>query len=477
MRRFARFFKYAVGFLFFLVMCRWQCRPKEKVIVRFIPVTVKMDTARKFDEESHLPFEEMLETEVTYGVATPTLAPTTVTPTSTEATSTTVSQTLTTFSLDTLFSNTDRTTNAIEAPTKVAGSDDAVSRVHVLILASFRGGSTFIGELFNANKDFFYSYEPGRTLIKCMKKFDQPFSLFRPKHIEMLDNIFRCNFTSDVMQCYASDLARSPLEKRTREVSALDQATLCSGRWPELIPQSKQCAVVQPKVLTDLCSEHKHTVIKSIRLYDLNDVVALVRDPSLNLKVIHIIRDPRGKAPSWMERRLVSKPNYTVTDLTGKVLESMTAYCQNALENLLVGLSMPNWLKDRYKAVRYEDVAMRPYEMTQEIYRFVGLPVPNTVLQWVHNNTNNTAGGPFSTTRNSAEAAMAWKQTLSPDAIQKIEETYPCKEMMAIAGYRPVFDVKELEDSNVTFLDTFPPQYVPNLKYREDQFHPLFWVP
>ncbi|XP_077990534.1 carbohydrate sulfotransferase 1-like [Glandiceps talaboti] len=433
-------------------MCRMICREPERIVVRYIPMTVKVADLMKSEQNENA--DERLDTLVAH-VRTP-------------------------IAMD---GNTTLSTgkehSAVEGVTNSAFFEENIfdKKVHVLILASFRGGSTFVGELFNANDDFFYSYEPGRTLLKCMQMSNLPYSLVRPKHVEMLNDIFRCNFTSDLMRCYASDLAKSPLRKRTREIPLLTPSILCSDRWPQFIPPSKQCATVKTDILHDLCRERKHVVIKSIRLYDLNDIVTLLHDPSLNVKVIHVIRDPRGKAPSWMERRLVSKSNYTLADLKEKVIVNMKRYCGYALDNLLIGLAMRNWLKNRYKAVKYEDIALNPLEMTQDIYNFVGLPVPDSVVSWVQNNTKYNDGGPFDTTRNSAEAALAWKRTLSPDAIERIQELSPCKEFMLIAGYMPVYSMGELNDKNNTFLDSFPTQYIPNLKYKEDQYSSLFWTP
>nr|XP_006817631.1 PREDICTED: carbohydrate sulfotransferase 1-like [Saccoglossus kowalevskii] len=351
-------------------------------------------------------------------------------------------------------------------------------KVHAILMGSFRGGSSFVAELFNSNSDFFYSYEPGRTLVTCMRKFDEPFSLYRPRHIQMIENIFRCNFTYDVMECYASDLETSNWRKRTREIPLLTTKNLCSEEWKNKYGSYVNgCAIINTDMLTDLCQQRKHVIIKSIRLYDLNDVMALMRDPTLNVHVIHLIRDPRGKAPSWMDRRVVQKEHYDTDDLTDEFVGNMSKYCEVALENLIVGLSMTDVFRDRYKAVRYEDVALSPHEMASDIYDFLNLPMPDNVTKWIDRNTKSYAGGPFDTSRDSAKAALSWKQTLSPDAIQRIEEIPPCREFMAIAGYRPVFELEELLDENNTFLDYFPPGYIPNLGFKQESYKHIYWTP
>ncbi|ELT94994.1 hypothetical protein CAPTEDRAFT_141594 [Capitella teleta] len=93
------------------------------------------------------------------------------------------------------------------------------------------------------------------------------------------------------------------------------------------------------------------------------------------------------------------------------------------------------YLQKRIKIVRYEDLARDPAGIAVDIYRFLGVEMPQRVLKWI---SRNTAGGAldrsmFSTTRNSSAVAERWKQNLPHE--HKLSSTKICKNTLIMLGY------------------------------------------
>ncbi|KAL0157409.1 hypothetical protein M9458_048655, partial [Cirrhinus mrigala] len=57
------------------------------------------------------------------------------------------------------------------------------------------------------------------------------------------------------------------------------------------------------KLLEEECLKYNTIVIKGVRVLDVNVLAPLMEDPSLDLKVYHLVRDPRAMANSRIKLR------------------------------------------------------------------------------------------------------------------------------------------------------------------------------
>lgn len=71
------------------------------------------------------------------------------------------------------------------------------------------------------------------------------------------------------------------------------------------------------------------------------------------------------------------------------------------------------------RAVRYEDLSLSPFEVTQDILQFYGLPFDEKVSEFLETHTKANVGGVSSTFRDSKSAPFHWAKELSFNEVIK----------------------------------------------------------
>ena len=130
--------------------------------------------------------------------------------------------------------------------------------------------------------------------------------------------------------------------------------------------------------------------------------------------------------------------------------------CDNFRASALMGLQSP-WLRDRYMLLRYEDLARYPELKAEEMFRFAGMPFSAQAREWIANNTQAAPKDrdPYSTQRDSDEAADKWRASLPLGLAQVVQKV--CGPAMELFGYSFVHDAKTLANRSISLLD--PPYY------------------
>lgn len=147
---------------------------------------------------------------------------------------------------------------------------------------------------------------------------------------------------------------------------------------------------------------------------------ALRRDPDLDLRVLHLVRDSRGVAHSWSKAG-IRKPQSTDGDTMGTYPPRRLAVLWAALqlECSLLGVLAP------YAArVRYEDLVARPRPTLEAALVDLGLPAPASALAHVGERSvdlapsHGVAGSRsrFTAGRIELELDDAWRSALRPGA-------------------------------------------------------------
>ncbi|NWR75886.1 CHST2 sulfotransferase, partial [Centropus unirufus] len=198
-----------------------------------------------------------------------------------------------------------------------------------------------------------------------------------------------------------------------------------------------------------------------------------LRDPALDLKVIHLVRDPRAVASSRLRSRhgLIRESLQVVRSRDPRraapseprarrepgpdyhALGAMEVICSSTAQALRTALRAPAWLRGRYLAVRYEDLVAEPVRTLRQVYGFVNLAVSADMERFALNMTSGRgySSKPFVVSaRNASQALSAWRAALSFQQVKQVEEF--CHQPMALLGYERVGSPEELRDLSRTLL-------------------------
>ncbi|XP_071482152.1 carbohydrate sulfotransferase 1-like [Diadema antillarum] len=337
----------------------------------------------------------------------------------------------------------------------------------VVILAQMRTGSSVVGQIFNQNRDFFYLYEPLHIRNDWLAEGRSNADIEKAMS-EVLRNISRCKFSPEFIRRFGAWGGRT----KSRALMPLCRA-------------KEDCMNLSPAVVEQIClSFNKRMAIKLIR-GDIEQLKPLVENDGVNVKIVHLVRDPRGTANSRLEYNIVKNkerrgadkkqmPRLSVSSRNGNVFfnlepsrksvfeeqvaPGLPVLCRWMCSTLRTAQSKPAWLEGRYKLVRYEDFADRPVNVTRDIYEFLKVPPPSEVLEWVWSNTvddeqdDELSRKPlFKMHKNASATASKWRLNLQPSEADYVQSV--CAEAMRLFGYRQLAPSEIIFDTSLSLVE------------------------
>ncbi|XP_062245032.1 carbohydrate sulfotransferase 1-like [Platichthys flesus] len=366
--------------------------------------------------------------------------------------------------------------NTPSSPNSSLPMYDVNKRTHILILATTRSGSSFVGQLFNQHPEVFYLFEPlfhvqsallprlvqSRNLAERRVMIGAARDLLRSLyhcHLISLENYIRprpSNHSTDKL--FRRGASRSLCSPPACEVPlGPDEQSLVLTDEGEC---GKRCGPLNVSLAADACRGKRHIAIKTVRIPQISDLRALIEDPRLNLKVVQLVRDPRGILASRVETFRDTYRLWRLWRATGRRphnldLGQINTVCEDFLRSLSMGLAKPAWLRGRYMLLRYEDIARFPVQKTRELYSFLGMVLDQSVEDWIINNTRGSSDllsrHKFTTVRDSAANAENWRVKLSFDMVVYTQTV--CQPVLDILGYKKVFHPKELRNFSHSLVE------------------------
>lgn len=275
-----------------------------------------------------------------------------------------------------------------------------------VIITTWRSGSTFLGDILNALPANFYHYEP-------LLNYDIVQIRGEPKAtaaVRNLRQLLTCNYTA--MDAY--------LEYGQTHNFLFNHNTRL-WQYCRLYPQ----LCWTPSFLRAFCQLFPLQSMKVVRLR-LALTQPILDDPQLaNVRLVLLIRDPRGTLQSRKHRDWCpGQPD----------CDDPRALCADMEADYYAARTMLRDYPDRVKVVRYEDLSLDPYAMTQSILAFYGLPFDAAVEEFLDSHTRSDIGGVSSTFRDSKSAPFHWINDLSYHEIERIQAS--CAVAMRLWGYR-----------------------------------------
>lgn len=286
-----------------------------------------------------------------------------------------------------------------------------------IIISTWRSGSTFLGDVLNAHPANYYHYEP------------------------LLDY--------DIVQIRGAPLAHTALQT-LRELLNCTYANLehyleygqdhnwlfthNTRLWERCIMHPQICWM--PEFLTPFCRLFPFQSMKVVRLR-LSLAEELLADPNLNLRVILLVRDPRGIMQSRRHRDWC--PGRPDCWDPGRL-------CSDLLADYSAAIRLARLYPTRFRAVRYEDISLQPYTEVEDLFAFLGLSFHARVKQFLDTHTKTDAGGVSSTFRNSKAAPFHWRKDLSHKEVRAIQKA--CRPAMKAWCYAHALNATHQKDFN-----------------------------
>nr|XP_024216815.1 carbohydrate sulfotransferase 4 isoform X2 [Halyomorpha halys] len=273
-----------------------------------------------------------------------------------------------------------------------------------VIIATWRSGSTFLGDILNSVPGNFYHYEPlldhGIVQVRGPPRSKESLRYIR--------NLLNCNYTDmDKYLSYGQDHTWLFTHNNRLWEKCTEYPHLC---W-------------LPIFLNRFCSLFPFQSMKLVRLR-LKLAEELLADEKLGVKVVLVVRDPRGTMQSRRHRDWCpGNPD----------CDDPTLLCADLVADYSAAHNFIKKYPKTFKIVRYEDFSLDPYKGTEDLFKFLGINFGPEVKRFLDTHTKSNAGGVSSTFRNSKSAPFHWRMDLSFSEVQNIQRK--CSSAMDLWGY------------------------------------------
>nr|XP_019938507.1 PREDICTED: carbohydrate sulfotransferase 3 [Paralichthys olivaceus] len=338
---------------------------------------------------------------------------------------------------------------------------------HILLLATTRTGSSFVGEFFNQQGDnMFYLFEP-LWHVEKMLTLDTGgtnATASAKAYRDVLQQLLLCDFS--LLESFIDPLPVNHITTalfRRESSSSLCEESVCSpfvkGVFERYHCRTRRCGPLNLTMASLSCIQKEHRAIKSVRVRQLETLRPLAEDPRLDVKFIQLVRDPRAVLASRMVAFAAKYKNWKEWAAGGDVpidddeVRKLKGNCDNIRMSAEIGLRRPQWLHGRYMLVRYEDIARFPMRKAAEMYRFAGIPFTPQVKSWILKNTqaSKDKSGVYSTQKNSSEQVEKWRFSLPFKIAQVVQKV--CGPTLKLFGYKFVSSEDMLTEKSVSLIE------------------------
>lgn len=326
----------------------------------------------------------------------------------------------------------------------------------IILVTSYRSGSTFLGKLFDENPAVQY--------------------IFEPLHNGPLRQFYEGGKLAGAAERYSErELAMLYLQQIMHNCTAF-ASSFYFERWKWcgntaenlLIHGTSDCpSYHEPSVIATICNHRPTSVLKVIRLRQLSDLLLIRHIKDADVQIVHSTRHPVGVMSSrvqgntwftWNQRTIIEGGMGEIPparDRLTRIAWEVYNYCHEAGEVRRL-LAREPWLRGRYIRVTHQQLSLDPVRTAQRIYKHVGLDLTADLLEFIRNTTSgqvaeeqslNNDQDQLITSRVSRDILFKWRDLdrLRPDHMRAIEAV--CSELLT--------DTRE----EVSF-DTFRPEHL-----------------
>ncbi|KAL4706820.1 hypothetical protein ACJJTC_010054 [Scirpophaga incertulas] len=293
-----------------------------------------------------------------------------------------------------------------------------------LIVTTWRSGSTFLGELVNAFPANYYHYEP-LLLYEIIQIRGPPYA---DKALRYMKNFMKCNHEG--MEDYF-EFGKTHLHQFSHNTRLWDQC------------KYKKELCFDPDFTSKICNLFPFQSMKVVRVR-LRLIEELLADKSLNLKVVVLVRDPRGVLQS-RQHRAFCQPSADCW--------SPEFVCADMISDYVAASRLMAKYPNRLTTLRYEELALNPNATTHKLFKFLRLSVTTSVEEFLQTHTQVDVAGVSSTFRISRDVPFKWTTSLYFNYVDEVQRA--CAEAMELWGYRKVHNASEMASKDFNPLQPY----------------------
>ena len=332
-------------------------------------------------------------------------------------------------------SETKNTSRNFEYASKLKFKDPARRKV-ILILAQGRSGTSLLGDLFDRDVNAFYMFEP-LLVIERLNRIIH-FELQDESATKFYNNESKALLTS-LMTCHPN----AAFQKYMKNYDDYGSRTRTSAFWrkPFCKKYAKNCRRMEGSLVEILCRNlTNYTVMKELEFripgWNMKILIELANSLGVELKVIHLVRDPRAYLSSQMKLRWF----FDHTNITTRKTDQYTnSRCKETLNFIKEIERNKEQYKDklRYFLIRYEDLVDSPQIYLKKLADFTETDLYNRSTSWFQAQTNKKGNGYANRYQNGPRNAKlvrnAWKKHIRSTLMYAIRKH--CSKLMKRLGY------------------------------------------
>ncbi|XP_069096659.1 carbohydrate sulfotransferase 3 [Pleurodeles waltl] len=338
-------------------------------------------------------------------------------------------------------------------------------RRHILLMATTRTGSSFVGEFFNQQGNIFYLFEPLWHIERTVS-FDTGGANAVGSAVvyrDVLQQLLLCNL--DLLENFIIPSPENHITTsmfRRASSKSLCEDPVCTPFVKRVFEKyhckNRRCGPLNITLAMESCMRKEHVAVKAVRIRQLEFLRSLVEDPRLDMRIIQLVRDPRAVLASRMVAFAGKYETWKKWALEGAApiredeVQKLRGNCESIRMSAELGLRQPAWLQGRYMLIRYEDIAKNPLQKAKEMYNFAGITLTPEVEDWIIKNTQASpdSNGIYSTQKNSSVQFEKWRFNIPFKLAQVVQNV--CEPAMNLFGYKLAYDPETLTNRSISLL-------------------------
>ena len=275
--------------------------------------------------------------------------------------------------------------------------EEGATPLRILLVSTWRSGSTFLGQVLQQHPGVFQHYEPFSYMgVRQIRSGTDAF-----QSQQLLHRLLECRFKGQDQ--YLNYTRHNPIDMSGHNKRIWNPCNF--NNFLDVCSNSS--------FLTESCNMFPIQLVKTVRLR-LNLTQLFLGENRLNAKVVFLVRDPRATMNSRLSSVSWCSKSHDCS--------SPEVLCSDLKEDLKVSAAFELLFPKSFIRIRYEDLANEPHKTIQHLLDFLGMEYTEELAKFVQSHTQSEVEAPWSVARKSAARVDRWKESLAPEVVDEIEK-------------------------------------------------------